>query len=334
LRGDTSSYPKPVWTLMGSVFFFTLFTVFPRLVRWVRYLKFQKLFFFSSAVFALIFLFLIQITLVKRKYNGIDQLVVFSRRLWICLTLAALAFAMFVHFKESWRLKKHTENLTSEFLTQRSLLLISLAAESQIYPLFDEMHFWWGSMPGVLILTQVLRSRIVNPLVSFGFKKIVFTFCVLGIGIISLLPMYNNINEKRVHFSTTISKHLVTVDEVAKNESALQGFFQKNLRKGESILNLCSNSNVFFVPNQFHSSTRLFVYWYPFELVPQYIMEYRNSQESAIVTCSINQVAVLAKKTEESKIAIISRKFQHPVLVASYQDSQGAIWNIFRNSGV
>ena len=332
VRGDTTTYPKPYWTVIGSFGFFMLFLFFPRLIRLVGEKRKKMIFVFVASFFVLILAIFLQKVLLRRGLVGVDQFVILSRRVWICLTLAALVFAFFNHLRDSIKNQKLRIDPSKEFLIQRALLLISIAAESQIYPLFDQMHFWWGSLPAVLVLSQILRSRIYLPLASLGIKRNFLLCVIVGIGVLSLFPLYSNLQEKRDAFPRSISHALFVYPSQARNERNLQHFFNSYLHRGERVLNLCSNSNVFFVADRYRSSTRLFVYWYPFELIPQYRKEYQSSRESAIITCTINQVAIFAKATEARKSAIVNEKFRHPELVASYVDSQGMEWKIFRDT--
>jgi len=331
IRGDTSTYPKPIWTILGTLFLILVFLTLPRVINFLDNKTRRKIFLFFCIFAIVIFTFIAQKVLLARKLDATDQLVVFSRRLWICLTLASLIFAFLDHYRAAWKFKKLGINTSSDFLIQRSLIMISLAAEFQIYPLFDQMHYWWGSLPAVVVMTQVIRSRIFVPLLNLGISRKMLVPSIILIVLFSLAPLLNNLQVKRVPYPASIAKLLFVYPEDSKDEKDLQNFFHSHLRGGEKVLNLCSNTNIFFIPNEYRSSTRLFLFWYPFEMIPEYGKEYQSSRESAIVTCSESYLVAFAQKTEARKSAIVSQKFRFPKLIGVYTNSQGRVWKIFRN---
>ena len=331
IRGDTSIYPKPIWTMLGTFFLILLFLILPRVIPFLDN-KTRRIIFLSFCIFAIPTVVLVgQKVLLARKLDATDQIVVFSRRLWICLTLAALVFAFLDHCRDAWRFKKLGIKASPDFLIQRSLIMISTAAEFQIYPLFDQMHYWWGSLPAVVLMTQVIRMRIFVPLTNLGISRKMLVPSIILIVLFSLAPLFNNIQVERVPYPAPIAKSLFVYSEASKDEKDLQNFFHSHLRVGEKVLNLCSNTNIFFIPDQYRSSSRLFLFWYPFEMIPEYAKEYQNSRESAIVTCSETYLVAFAKKTEARKTAIVSQKFRFPKLIGVHTDSQGRVWKIFRN---
>jgi hypothetical protein len=143
---------------------------------------------------------------------------------------------------------------------RRSVILLGLlgiANASQIFPLFDPMHAWWGLTPLLIILSDWLvnsQKSILAPVLRLPIY--------LGISILALLPYLtlsmaqNNSMMNRNDLSFIYTSKLQA--EVNEKERRL---FLSKIPEGSSVLNLCMNSNVFFNPKMASSISRYFVYW-------------------------------------------------------------------------
>jgi hypothetical protein len=135
--------------------------------------------------------------------------------------------------------------------------LLGLSNASQIFPLFDPMHAWWGITPLVIPLSKWLVQSFFPFLnaklriYSFISLSILMIFpYVLGISTQRVYPM--NVNDLTlIYSSSTPSKAYETNRE----------FFIKEIPRGARVLNFCADSDLFFNSDLAINASRYFVYW-------------------------------------------------------------------------
>ena len=330
LRGDTSTYPEPIFTLIGTAMIFLLFQFFPSLEN-LRVLK--RLNISSSSVLTIIIFISIlfsHILLIDRNLDFAAEISVISRRFWITATLAALGFYAFGITKKLLLNRRLGRMLSDSLLNEILLLSIALASESQIYPLFDQMHFWWGSVPACLVLVLVAKERIFLTSLDISYRsKNKFLILILALSTVAI-PFVQQIRGNYYGMPKMTLAGISAPLEVANKQEVLQRFFEKNLSMNDKVLNLCSDSDVFF-SGEYRSASNAFVFWPPAFVNDRNIYNsILDSNPSVIITCSLNQVAKFQKAGEFEQTKIVAKFINKKSKSIGIEDGFGKSWKIYR----
>jgi hypothetical protein len=186
------------------------------------------------------------------------------------LVLGFVVMTMF-QFWKSWVRKQ---------VNQVLLTIFALASASQIYPLFDVMHAWWGVSPLVIVMASDIYAKRLNA-ANKGLLFFVSTACALLI----IFPYVNS-----VRAGTTQVSHedinLVRLPSNAQSDYKEMGdFLQKNLDSKSRVLNLCSDARVFFSPRFSNSASRYFVYWKTMGNSSQITQEILKAKPTHVLVC-------------------------------------------------
>lgn len=163
------------------------------------------------------------------------------------------------------------------------LAFLGIAAASQIYPLFDIMHTWWGITPIVIVLAHLaerfislhkLQRHVIGP--------------VIGICVILMSSQVNAIFSASEELSRT-DLRLIHLDSTSHDDYVNQdNFFLEHINSGSSVLNVCSDARIFFKPNYVQSETRYFVYWPIMDQISKIRHTVLRSDPDFILFCSNN----------------------------------------------
>ena len=331
LRGDTSTYPTPIFTILGTFVFCLLLHVLYRLslrhIKIVYRLSSVKVWsLFGLCTFGVILI------LSSRHLRLIDLIVVFSRRLWISATLAIVVYATFLlgsKFIRSRRnLSVNVENLPSKLV----LIGFAVASESQIYPLFDQMHFWWGASTSFILFAIIIVSPELwsqqKHFRSLLDKKWI-SLSLVGLTLMMLIPWFAQIADQRASGPKQIISGISLPNHTNVSMRQSQRFFARNIPSGSSVLNLCSNADVFFQKDKYHPSSRVFLFWWPSISSDQaYVNSQTNSHPDYIVSCTLNQVPVWTERADKFLSNLIDTSFKNFVIKSSMKDEDGKIWVI------
>jgi glucan phosphoethanolaminetransferase (alkaline phosphatase superfamily) len=327
VRGDTSTYPKPIFTALGTLFFLLLFFAVP----WIRSLlntpAYQNLKYYALGL-TLVLLFGSGLFLAHRQLAILPIAVIISRRFWISIVLAALIFFL---FSKVMTVLKERKKGVSEPRSGLLLLLVmfALASQIQVFPLFDQMHFWWGAPISFLILTLVVQDRFGE--LRLWSRKITVVISALFVVVVTVLfPWVSQITGDNKRMPNSVISLVSERPVVARSQFELQDFFSRTLKKDERILNLCGNSDVFFKANFVKPAARAFVFWKPMMQVDNLRKSILESHPDAIVLCSLNQVASFQRESEIEQRKILETVYPKRALIASFDDPLGKEWKIYR----
>jgi len=263
LSGDRSSYPKPLITFLGVAIFLVFLCLTSYVVRIIsKYSAMDSL--KKIVIFGLAFSgFLFALAKLTSRYDLLELTILASRRIWISYFLAIIIYSAACSIAQTYLIFKENHSIRSALNSRNLLILISIASQSQIFPLFDQMHFWWGSVPAVILVCLVTREKLIElSLLSNLLPRKLFIISALPLCILlGLIPWMNQISQTRTSFDMNIARELYTEPELATQEKKLQQFFSSSIAPGDSVLNLCENANVFFVNTSFKPSSRIFVLW-------------------------------------------------------------------------
>ena len=330
ITGDTSTYPKPVWTLSLTLIFLIVFLLLKLFCHKVSHSSsmskriYSLLSFLSLCIMVLAF-----ITLSKRGLNIFELEAVISRRFWISFLLSVVIFSVFeVLFKFIFQPKKFIVDDGN----YRLVILVAVAsvAELQIWPLFDQMHSWWGSTPGIVLIPLAISSILSkSPLMLAKLRKARLPILIAFL-VFSLTISAGSIGISRMEFKTSGLNHIYGSMDQVTSEQRLQTFFSKNLEPSDRIVNLCINANVFFKFNHPTPASRAFVYWSPMVSSIELITTLTNSRPNKIVTCTLNTTPSLA--------TVVNRNFENTfrgigvkrLLLSKLKNVNGGDWAVYR----
>ncbi len=332
LTGDRSTYPLPDATFIGvSLAVLTLFLsnkLFRVSSKFLRLPIQGTLAVFLLAIFGLVF----TATELISKYGLLDLTTLVMRRIWIVSFLAFIIYSLVHTIIDIYLEFKTTRSVKSSIGPRNYLVLVSAAAQFQVFPLFDQMHFWWGSVPAVVLVCIVVREKlsVLSSVISFSqvrfFSKVFLPICLS----LTLALWMHQIFQTRAGYVEKIAQGIQIEGEIAAQEIELQQFFSTSILLEDKVLNLCENANVFFIKGSSRPAARYFLLWSNILDDSSMMKEIYSSKPNKVVTCSMNRVPAFQEGLENAQNGIINRVFSNPSLVAEYQQSSDLIWRIYR----
>lgn len=327
LRGDTSSYPFPTFTIIGAIVFLVLIAIGPILSKLFSkkntFIAFAVISFWAVALIYLLFK-------NSRDLSIINTGVVLMRRFWISYFLAIIIFSIFEQAKRTYVNFKENNTLDRNLMLRNCLVIISFVSELQIFPLFDQMHFWWGSVPAVILVILVSKERFFEIAVITKLNGKVTNYLVIFFTILTLIPLSAHYSILYNKMPNNISKYIYVPQKQSQGEVKLQQFFTENMVKDSTVLNLCADSNVFFNNSNYKSSSRIYIFWLSMSEVNTMYDSLSYSNPDFVVTCSLNRIPGLQKQGEAMQREILLKSKGNPILVASYAISSEMIWKIYK----
>jgi hypothetical protein len=101
-------------------------------------------------------------------------------------------------------------------------------------------------------------------------------------------PFSVMVNKEKVSFPPELVKYLYVDKPYFEYQNDLQSFFNKNIKSGSRVLNLCEDTDIFFQDKNFIPASRFFVYWgKPMSSLTAIENSFINSKPDVIVTCQL-----------------------------------------------
>jgi hypothetical protein len=330
LSADKSTFPKPVITFFGTLLVVILLQFTPKIfVIYSQANSFFKVFVVAIGVCCVLLISFILI--YRRDLSPSHLLVVATRRFWIIVIIGCLIF-FFV--KMLWRIIRIPKPRSSWFAeNQQSVLLVLFAVslQSQTYPLFDQMHFWWGSPLSFLVATLVIRDfskRIVFPDKFLQMLKIFF--CAI-VGLTLLLPWIDQVTKVKFEYPREIGSKIYSSNIASSEQRELQQFFSNNMAVDSRVLNLCDDTNVFFGADRFIPASRVFVFWgEQMSHADQIFVDMRSSNPDYIVTCDLIHAPALRSTQELARSLLIQSLPFEFAPIDKFVGHEGRRWDIFQ----
>jgi hypothetical protein len=184
---------------------------------------------------------------------------------------------------------------------------LALSNASQIFPLFDPMHAWWGITPLVIPLSNL----IVKTLLPVSNTKLRI-YSITGLSVLMLLPFVLLSSTQRVYPMNREDLKLIYSNS-AQSEAyeANRQFFSQEIPRGSSVLNFCADSDVFFNAKLAVSASRYFVYWPTMDGAKRIQKEIFNSKPDFVLVCNSN-LEVIPQKLQEKFTTLPYRKTGSP----------------------
>jgi hypothetical protein len=286
LSGDKSTYPLPIYTILGTIIFIALILIGPKVLNSLILLKSStKILLLSACLAFMASVFILLMT--SRNISVLNTGIYSIRRFWITFSLASLIIAtIFVLFSRKFHLLNNTVN--SAPLRYKALTLFAISMQSQIFPLFDQMHFWWGS-PLVFILVIIIILDRFGSFYSkfsslFPVKATLFFILILSV----FVPFTAMTTKEKFRFPPEVAKYLYVDKPNSIYQEELQNFFNTNIKSRSRVLNLCEDTDIFFQDKKFIPASRFFVYWgKPMSSLTLIENSFITSKPDVIVTCQL-----------------------------------------------
>jgi hypothetical protein len=330
LRGDTSTYPIPIFTFIGTCSFILL-------------LNFGKKFFvfahaeYSTKIVISFFLGFLAFTFMafyifldSRNIDSLAILTTIFRRFWISYYLAAILFSVFGQLRKTYHSYKLNRTASRTLYTRNALVLFSLVGELQVYPLFDQMHFWWGSVPAVILTLIVTKETLIDGIISPHLKNKLVTAFLLTATLLSLIQMTGQLSKPYARFPQDISKHLWVSPKTSAEQEKLQEFFSGNIPVDSSVLNLCANSDIFFSDRTIRSATRIFVLWPNITEIASMKRSMISSKPDIVLTCSLSRIPSFQEDSEFVQQEILNKSLDNPQVFAVLKSSPNMAWQLWK----
>lgn len=330
LSADKSTFPKPVVTFFGTLLVVALLQFTPKI--FMLYSQINKFFKVFAVAIGLSCMLLISFTLIYRRDLSPSHLVVVAtRRFWI---IAIIGCLIFFFMKLLWGSIKLSKLRSSWFLENQQsvlLLLFAVSLQSQTYPLFDQMHFWWGSPLSFLVATLVIRDlskKIVLP--DKMFQLLRFVFCAI-VGLSLLVPWLDQVTKEKYEYPKEIGSKIYSSNIASSEQRELQQFFLNNMAVGSRVLNLCDDTNVFFGASRFITASRFFVFWgEQMSHADQIFIDMKSSNPDYIVTCDLIHAPALRSKQELTRSLLIQSLPFKITPIETFVGHEGRRWDIFQ----
>ena len=321
VRGDTSTYPKPLATLIVTI-------VVVVILEFIRFNRFQRLlqFRFLKYAYSLLFLFLVLAVFVlhNRSLSPIQILSVGFRRFWISLLIAILVYYL-IEFLRKWFTEREIPPIELSVL-----FVFSVVAEVQVLPLFDQMHSWWASTPSVILFALIFSRGANFQSIEFKYIRIFLRVGLLGLLIIYSLTFLSSISHERVPLPVRGYSGILLSKLDSKEISTVNTFLRKEIPRHNSVLNLCTNGNPFFESNmKVTSASRAFVFWPPMMQISELRDSLIHAKPDNIVTCSFVTNPIFYQDYKVHQTQILNEHISQFKEAAFLKSPNGVEWVVY-----
>ena len=321
--GDTSTYPLPKVTFLMSTLFLIILVLIQINIR-KRFINIRITRFKLLSAIALLFL------LIFGASNFSDMslanwITLLIRRVWISAAISILIYAVFMRVV----LPLRSRTLFKEINFRDNLLiLISFCSFTQIAPLFDQMHFWWGFSPLVILIVYVFRIQFPADAGLHVFAKPLFVMVSTLLIILNILGVARQVSSTEDVLTSRIASWVLVKDT---NDNRVSDFLNKNIDAGSTVLSLCPNSNALFSVKSVQSSSRIIVLWSPIFDFTRYKADFLAASYDYIVACPIINTTNETQMKLNSAITQVLKN-SAPLKLNSFIDQNDRNWSIYKNA--
>lgn len=323
VSGDTSTYPVPKVTFMLSIWILlSLFGL--KLISRNTYSRFilKRKYFYVSL--ALIFV-AISVACILSSIDAFSWITLFIRRSWISFAIAFMIFSLIILIIQ---LIKNGTIFEKRNFQKNALVIVSLCSFSQVVPLFDQMHFWWGFSPLVILVILTIQQNFSQVIFLERHFKISFLLVAGLLIFINFIGVSKQLSSADSRMSSSIATGIVVSDSTDNDISA---FLNQHIDTQSSILSLCPNSNAIFSLKSSKSAIREFVLWSPTFDFEKYREDFLEAKYDVVVACSLTNATDAAQKRINSSISEVLA-LSELLNVASFTDSHNRTWSIYKHS--
>ena len=319
ITGDKSTYPIPKWTIFLTLSFtfiyFGLLRIqrigIPTTLSWLT----------VCFLLLLVFIYIFDISARNGEFNGATLIV--WKRFWISLLLSSAVIYSVILIKH----RIQTRGVDRNHSDRTILIGLSLISLVQLFPLFDEMHAWWGSTPGFILVILVLEDIRIKISGNLFPKVLIAGYFLFSIAIGAQTAGQAIADSGQSQFAAGLKGVYVNKQNL-KSQLLISKFLEENISRSNSVLNLCTNPNIFF-ESKYHSASRSIVFWTPIFADRNLRAEILHSKPDKILTCSTTtnpRLEVEYLRAQKEALRGISLK---PKLIAATLDPKGGEWKIW-----
>jgi hypothetical protein len=302
----------PVMSIVGAFMWLILFELLKR--RETVGLEFRRK---TLPVLALgFFTFVLMVVMLAGRQNlelfGLISTI--QRRFWVSLFLFFFSLIAFGLANKIYRMLFKDASIDN-----RKFLVFgfSIVGFAQIYPLFDQMHSWWGAAPLVLSIAYYFD-------VYFSSSRVIIFRSTLALCVLALFLNISlslaSLDRSRSAFPSEQLTFIYDSNETQQSFSSTNNFLRKNLPAGSMVQNLCPDANVFLLQENFASTTYLTVFWNNFENTPHIAPQLKSYENTYIVDC----LGIV--KSDPQLFGISPSSIS---LISKYSDAQKRNWDIY-----
>jgi hypothetical protein len=216
---------------------------------------------------------------VQNNQNELDNYIALLQRKFMAgLFFGSLIVYLIILLQNSNKLYRFSFTNKQNWVL---LLGFSLIAAIQAWPFFDQMHIWWSSVPGLIIV--ILLLNFLRLKFTIRFKKIALSY--LALFMLLLIPLISQFSDERKQLDSFGVSHVFGIAKYEDDNLKLAKFFSESIPERSSVLNLCPNADVFFIGLDYVQVSRFPVYWANFASVPSVQQQLEYIDPQYIVTC-------------------------------------------------
>jgi len=319
--------PIPIFTSIGVASIILFFTTSDKIIgKIVRIGDKRKIVPILALLFFLFIIPMIAI-LAKRGMNPHSMYVLFIHRFWISLILGGVIYFSIVQTRKTYIAWQRRDKFDKKLQSMNLLALLSITSQLQVYPLFDQMHSWWGSTPGVVVLLLIFKEKF-QALSNLVQRNQLFAISTLtAVFLLSIIPFVIQSWSLEKQISSRYLGGIFLSENTDKEMTILQKVFEKNVTPGTMVLNLCPDPDIFLTSKYRLSESRVFVFWPEF-LKSDYLRKtFQGSSPQFIVTCFSESTNTIKLETIREYADINSSNY---VLLDSPANLLGHDWQIWK----
>jgi hypothetical protein len=201
-------------------------------------------------------------------------------RLWISTLLAVLILSL------SSLMDRPSKMAQSLMRPETTLVMFSAVAFVQIWPLFDQMHAWWGISPLVVLVVVRFRYFWGRCLPISGLSaRFIFASAAITFMLLTSLRIALSYSESR-QFEIPGLKGNYASEQIVSEVSTIDAFFHENIPDEAEVLNLCPDGNLFFSDRRYQSSARNIVFWSTMKDNSNLMDDINDSSPGYLVVCN------------------------------------------------
>ncbi len=323
-----SHIPVPIFSGLGTVAFLLFFIFRKKLWDYLaEKLSRRTIMGIFLTIFGLSTLFVVYVMNSRRLGINAAYFVVLGR-FWISLYLSCLLYFLYRIVRDNYLAIKNSWARSRNLLRDNFLIFTALAAQFQIWPFFDSMHFWWGSLPAVVIVAMVLSKEFtIANLNSVVQKRIKTSLAILIVGL-AIIPWVTQVQVSRSALTLYGTQGIYINTSDAFLSKNTREFLEKNLDDGATVLNLCQNPDVYLTLKSIGSATRYFVFWPHMKQIDSIQRSFEISKPDVIVTCTLNEFNTDTQiQAEQQQQEILEKVAPERKLIATAE--LGKVWQVW-----
>ena len=301
----------PALSLLGALCWASFFLALNRFDFSTQVNKFGKVL-ITSIICALALI--VAAIALRRNLDFFALSSTIQRRLWVALFIAAAGITVYklVFIAISWGLKGNKPERL-----HISLALMSLIGFTQSFPLFDQMHVWWGSVPLILLVSIPLEAVYVSATINLLRRSIAVLDLLLSLNASLLIQ---SLARENLGFDSKGLGLLRDQPSVVTNYDRLNNFVTRLIPESSVVQNICPDANVFLTDRDYRSSSYLSVFWQNFSDTQYMESALKSKPGSYILDCT----GVVKSAPDVFGISI-----ERIIGVSEMKDIYGRHWSLY-----